>query len=467
MSKHLDKLSVQFKCHRTLISGRNERTLVQQAIRSHEEKQNSPKAHALYRSGPLHRNQLWVVSSRSSGVPFAEAVLEKVTERPLLAVSSEIQKNGEQLWLVRVDRERDGTDKIEEISFPMDSTLIYREPLASFIRKVIKDEGRAVFINEALNFDGKNGFSHIAIDGEFETPFFISNDDDLQKAKEAAGILYEVDRVSIDFNKSKIVTQETKRLPIPKSKLQIITLVAICLVFVWGFQSLLNQKEIEQKIQATETKKQELIDRFSNGLAPKYALYQIYKMLIGDADSRNKYGLLESVSGWSVKSVELKPESIIVRMKGDRSSSVDEVRNSAAILRAGSLAISQDEVAIVKEFDSDCRMPILSQPVKMPIEGVSNYLLNAFRMYSPDTQIEFGSEEKKEGYSVRSMTLSVNQISPESIDSIGTLLNFLPIDFKSANLSSSGENNLLDGQISLEIIGCTISEIDENGLCKS
>lgn len=468
MGKRTTKLPVQYKCSRTKISGHNERTLVQQAIRGHEESNSAPKFHAVYRKGPFYKNHLWVVSSKKEGVPFAEAVIDSVSERPLLAVSREIQKNGEFLWLVRIDKAQDGSDVIEEISVQLDPNNVYREALGSFIQKALKQDGRVVFVNDVFSGEGDNGISHVAFGGELEQPWFINEDTELlEKAKEKAGRCWEVERVQINFDKAKITTQETKRLPIPKSKMQVMTLLAVIIGFVWAFMAVLSQKEIEHQIQVTEIKKQEWVERFSSGVAPKYALYQIYRMLVGEADSRFKFGLLDSVSGWEVKSVELKPENIIIRMKGENTSSIDIVRKAASQLEAGSLAISQFEVAIVKEFDSACRMPILSEPVKMPIEGISNYLINAFRMYAPDTKIEFGSEEKKDGYSIRSMTLSVNQVSPETLDIMGSLLNFLPIDFKTASFSTSGERNLLDGQMSLEILGCTISEIDENGLCKS
>lgn len=454
-----NNLPLLYSCTRTIIEGRDERKKLFKSAREVESEKGC-KYHAVYRKKKRLSSPLYVVSSKSEGVPFAEYLMELETKRPLIGVSKEVSSQGVKYHIVQVDIENDH-DVVREITVPGDSAASHMA-IANMIGSVHLANGVFYIADESISDE----YSLILDEGT-DAHYFKKTCDVKGENNNSALQVIPLNFISIDTNSCSIKTRIVKHIPIPKTLSQKVFLASSFLLLITVIASTVLKKEEEKQVQLKASKHQEFVDEFAKGYAPKAALYEIYRALVGEADlaPKNQLGLRDGAYGWEVASLELKPERIIVRMKGEANATLPSIRKLAAQKRSASVVVSQSEVAVVREIPASCRTPVLSEALKIPIEGVINYLISSFKLL-PQASLDFGKERKMSTYTTRSMVIRLSQVSPETIDLVGTILNFLPIKFVGATFNTTGDLRLMDGTMNFQIIGCGLADIGADGLCR-
>lgn len=451
-NNHLDLL---YDCHRVTIDGRDERKRLNQSIRLVEQEKGF-RYHATYRKKGVLNSPLYLVSSKAEGTPFAEVLMYMDSRRPLVGVAESVESKAIVYHVVLIEQVK-GADKVREWRLEKQPTPVLRTALANLLGQQ-HEAGSVIYIESSALQD-----IDCLIRGDSNELCFSCVDDIKEEIPQ--NNIIPLLRANIERDKRQLKTRTAKHIPIPKTlrtKILNTTLATIVLAFLI---SLVMRTEEEKIVQKKASNHQEFINEFEKGYAPKAALYEIYRSVVGEADTRNKIGLRGGATGWTIKKVELSDRNILITMSGGANARLKDIQRLAKSLNSATLSIKQSEVVVVRELPERCRTPVLNEPLRMPIEGVINYLITNFKIV-PSLKLELGRESSKANYALRDITIKLNKVSAETIDLVGTVLNFLPINFKGASFTSSGQNDLLDGSISLQVIGCALKDIDEKGLCK-
>lgn len=436
-----------FDCKRTKIEDKDERKMALRFIRQIQEDNDAYRYSNIHRRGSWLSPALHVVCSRNEGIPFVEAVLEKVNTRPFLAIGKEIDRNGTKYWLALVEKVS-GNDKISELS--VEESENAWEIIAAFSNRVLDGGGKVYDVNDSLP-------ESCAL---MQGGFYVVSSDDGATPENSAPIYPLV----IDRSKSKILCLDKSRQEIPSTPLQSVVVLAFVCVFILVGYSMFTQKEEEKIVEKKNVQYQEFEDAFYNGYSPKAGLYEVYKLMVGKADSSVKFGLRDSVPGWNVTSIEVTPKNIVAKADKIEGGMFQTIQQAAAQMNAATLTLSHSQIAVVKETKPRCKVPVAATPELMPIEGISNYVVTAFQYYLPQATVKFGQERKKTNFSVRDVTVTLDEVSVETVDLVGTYLNMLPIDLRGASFTVEG--GLLNGTINLQFIGCSLGDVGPDGLCK-
>ena len=442
-----------FDCQRTLIRGRQVRSKINQKVDSNT-KDKVYTFHTLVQRGKWWSPDLWLVASRTKGIPFAEAVLAKFKTRPILAAAKSTSREGTKLHLVVCNQSKIGKEVIEEYDFPLNNTEHEKVIIASFAKDIVEKKGKVVLLSE--NFD-KNLVLGKSSDGSV-----VFGDASVVDVE----VKFPLEWFERSYANPRLSTEKGRIKKIPSSPLaKGITFGAFSL-FVLMVMTRTEQQAEETAIKETEKHRAQFVNEFYDGYSPRVAMYQLYRTMVKNASERRESGLRNSVAGWKPTKIQLTSKSIMVNMKTDSNSPASNARNTAHKLGAGIVSLAQNEVLIVKEFNPDCSVPILKRPVLVPIEGTVNFVIGGLEKFLPNATVTFGKEKKKGEYAVRDIDIDVKNMSEESLDLLGVLLNDLPIGFKQGNFKIDGNFGLLSGKVQLQVIGCSLDNVTSTGLCK-
>ncbi len=456
-----EAIGFEFQCSRKRIDGSDEKKQINKAKREAEKASRPCTAHAVFRRGGGLQAPLWIVSSPQAGVPFVEALLEQQKQRPIVGFAKSTTKSSEILWAGICELDEKGREVVREIQIEIQDDGRHLLMAASIAADIFRKNGAVVSLANVLPED-----AHIAygtksarfVDGAKvalgEAP--IASDEEMEA----------IELIKLDPEKCSVVTKAIKNLAVPATLLRTITTFAVVAGVVGLLALMLTESQEQQKVQVVKDRNAEYKQVFADGIAPKAALLNVYKMMVGEpyVKPEKQIGLRDKAAGWTPRSVEITASDVIVKMGAKSGARIQKIQKVAAQMQAGVVAISESEVAVVKPL---CKTAILEQAVMIPVEGVANYLIAAFQMYSPNSMVNMGKEVKKDGYALREMIITLKSVSAETVDIVGSLLNHLPINFKGATFEVSGEDGLMDGRVTVEVIGCGVGQVEPNGQCKN
>lgn len=442
-----------FDCERTLIRGRQVRSKINQKVDSNT-KDQVHSFHTVVQRGKWWSPELWLVASRSKGIPFAEAVLGKFKTRPIFAAAKSASREGMKLHLVVCKIGDDGKEVIDEFETPINDAEHERIIIASFAKETLQNKGKIVLSSESFEKNlvlGKNSNGTFVFGAESTTE--IENPYPIEWFERASA-------------NPKFCTEKGKIKKIPSSPLAKGLTAVIIGFFVLAVMTRTEQQAEDTAIKQSELQRTQFVNEFSKGYSPRVAMYQLYRTMVKKPSERRETGLRSSVAGWKPTNIQLTSKSIMVNMKSESNSPASHARNAAHKLGAGIVSLSQNEVLVVKEFDPDCFVPMLKQPALIPIEGTVNFIMGGLEKFLPSAVVTFGKETKKGDYAVRDIDVDVTSMSEESLDLLGVLLNDLPVGFKQGDFKVDGNFGLLSGKVQLQVIGCSLENVTPVGLCK-
>ncbi|ENN6469962.1 hypothetical protein AB9X29_003763 [Vibrio vulnificus] len=444
-------VSLQFRCRRVKVTGRNVRSKINRMV-DENLKEKAYTFHCLVQRGRWWSPELWLVASKSRGVPFAELLLAKYKTRPLLGFAKSSSTDGDRLHIMLCTVNDKGSETIEEFDYKLDE-------VDSNERKLIE-----AFANEVLS---KNGKVVGVPDGFDEGWRFVRNSDgQFELTTEKAEAERKVEWLRSVANSQKLTTEKGRITKVPttpatKAGLAFGGAVMFALLFTRS-----EQQAVEKVVKEEEAARSALVKEFEDGYAPRAAMYQLYRTMVKKVGERRDTGLRDSVAGWKPQKIDVTPSRIMVNMTSDRNASVGNLRSTVERLGAGMISIGENEVVVVREFDPACHVPVLGRAALIPIEGTIQYTLAGLKRFFPGASLKFGNEVKTKNYATRAVTVTIKDMSEESLDLLGVLLNDQPIAFQKASLRVDGALGLLSGSVELKVIGCAMEQINEAGLCK-
>lgn len=249
----------------------------------------------------------------------------------------------------------------------------------------------------------------------------------------------------------KLWLQEKPKLPTPLSH-WIAGGVALSIgVAIIALVALKEQDRVEKKAVVDEFKafRESLINR---GAAKAMAV-QLYRDI----------AFTQMVPGWKAEGIIVKGESVSIEFVKDGAASFNDIIDMATKTGRTVASLGQEKIVISSQHTP---VPTLSEAIVLPLEDLQAYLLRPFDEWAPapETLISFGKETERNGYNEIPLDITVDRYYGDDIDTLGTLLNGLPITFERANfrLNESGE---LSGKVSFIMRGCLLSRIN-SGKCK-
>jgi hypothetical protein len=416
--------------------------------------------HSVVRRGKWWSPDLWLVATRSKGVPFAEYVLSAYRTRPILGFAKTVGVEGSKIHFVSCRLDEKGNEEVSEYEYPVASTENEVELINGMAQSILRDKGKVVGLNEG--FDTRLEFWEELDTNESKQVQLAREGEAIDGWRRKARIEW-FDRTSLPEG---LVTEKGRVIKVPTSPLVKAIGVGMCGAFILLLMTRSEQQAVEMEAKRSEVATQNFAREFSNGYSPRVAMYQLYRTMVKKEGERVERGLRSGAPGWSPSTIQMDSKSITVSMKSSRNAPTSTIRKVVHGLGGGIVVTGQNEVMIVKEWEPDCFVPVLNRPTLIPIEGTVNYVIRALDLYLPNMKLEFGKDTEKDFYAVRDVAIEVKNASEEGLDLLGTVLNNLPIAFSNANFKVEGKFGLLSGQVNVKVIGCSLNKVTSTGMCQ-
>lgn len=187
--------------------------------------------------------------------------------------------------------------------------------------------------------------------------------------------------------------------------------------------------------------------------SPKAFGVQIYKDI----------AFSQMVTGWNAETLNFEGDAVAIEFSkiGDSSRTVDlaDIARKTGRYLAN---IGGERVSVISQHIS---VPALIEAIQVPIEPLQSYLVQMFDDWasSPETQLAFGEVTDKDQYDIVAFDVSISNYFGDDFDTLGTLLNGLPIVLDRGSLTFNDDGSL-SGKLNFSIFGCLQKKID-SGIC--
>ncbi|HAS8195716.1 TPA: hypothetical protein I7682_17700 [Vibrio vulnificus] len=426
-----------FQCARQLINTPNEKIGITKTIKDHESQ--GLKHHALYREGNLFNQKLFVVSGATEGIAFAEAVKQSVSHFPVLGITIVQSGNVVCLHTAYITHDK-GTLSIRETKKSITTDEDIPSPYLSLIKEVKESKGQVVFYNSGTINAAKG-------------------------VKELEVLATEVRSLS-SLTKGSITLKGGRSQSAPTSAKTMLLGGCIAAAIIGSFLFTSMQEEELRVVVEKKAVEDAFIQKIESGFAPKTATLELYRLMVGEIDQRNQFGLRNSIPGWTAKAMTIDRRQIVVQMEGSKSASLESIRQAANKLNLALGITGANQVTLVRTFDPDCLPPVLAKPTKMPIEPIVSYVFAHLSLYFPEAQTKLGKLINEKGHASQSLEITIPEASEETVDTIGTILNHLPINVDSIKLRRLSEDGIYSVTMTTQIYGCSVSDLNNDGLCR-
>lgn len=384
------------------------------ALKRVEDKVSADKA---FKSIVKTNGIYWLISAASTGIPLVESVVKLKGDSGPFAVIHKVSESTGSYVLALYH----SPEKVLEIRFQNLESL------------------HVALINKLLEQTQGGG----------EKQLFII-DKCIVLPAEFNAVRKDISSVELNRFKELLLTQHIK-LPMTLSTYVLISMGIIISVFVIAYFLMSEKNKVEAKVVA------DVYGEFRTGLtlrgSPKAFAVQFYKDI----------AFTQMVLGWNAETVNVEGETVAIEFSksGDTGRTIDLVSIAGNTGRTVA-NIGRERVAVISQH---MPLPALSEAVQLSIESLQGYLIQAFDDWAstPETQVLFGEMTDKNQYDIQSMDVVVAGYYGDDFDTLGTLLNGLPIVFERATLTFN--DGSLSGKLSFSIYGCQQKKID-SGICK-
>lgn len=354
--------------------------------------------------------EYWLVSYKASGVPLVESALKYLGDGRAFSVVHRVSENDYVLSIYKTASE------ITELRVTGELTATHY----GLIHGGVGKGGRLLIVDQCMSLPDTVELSVESVSAE-------------------------------QLIEQNLRLQEKPKLPTLISHVIAGTVLLILIAVIIGLIALKEQDRVEKKAVVDEFKsfRESLLNRGS----AKAMAVQLYRDI----------AFTQMVPGWKAVNINVEGESVSIDFKKDGAANFNDMLDMAAKTGRTVASLGQDKVTITSEH---IPVPTLSEAIVLPLEELQAYLLLPFDEWAPapETQIAFGTVAEKNGYNEIPLDITVETYFGDDIDTLGTLLNGLPISFERASfrLSDSGE---LSGKVSYIMRGCLLSRIN-SGKCK-
>lgn len=244
----------------------------------------------------------------------------------------------------------------------------------------------------------------------------------------------------IKVNDSQISLQPSNKITIKKSlsykPFVIIGLILITLGLI-VFAGEGDVKQVKKKAVNPYLKYSQTLE--SDGINVKIRMGYLF----------NDLSAFETLTGWEATSLVLQSKNTIINMKNDMGK-FKELKDFGSKYRYQISKVKEDYTVISNVLHA----PILRKAVLVPIDGVFHYIEEAIREWLPDFKIVNVSSNVSNGkWKEMVFSIQLDDWTKHDFDTLGTIINGLPVGFNQATLSYKSQTKSVSGTINLIIYG--------------
>lgn len=231
------------------------------------------------------------------------------------------------------------------------------------------------------------------------------------------------------------------KLPVP---LNLKIGVGVALVGI-GFviaQFLLAEKELA-KVEAETQDFAAYHSLFSRG-SPKAFALQIYR----------DFAFAEAVPGWKANSLTYDSDTVSIGFeKADPAARLVELTEISG--RYGrTISIAGNKASV---NSTHTQIPALEEAVVAPIEQIQTLMTRSMDDWMPEVELSFGTPQAKAGFYAVSVEAKLESVFGDDMDTLGTLLNGLPVVVEAGNLTANNDGSW-SGKMTFALYGCAMSK---------
>ncbi|MEH6454815.1 MAG: hypothetical protein V7749_00705 [Cocleimonas sp.] len=364
----------------------------------------------LYHTVIRRNGQCWLVSGTSEGVPIVESVISSQKLNKPFIVFHKTVTNVLLMAYVSGDR--------------LDSII---ETRINALTDVVAEKA----INSINN---ENGIIFVIDD--------VINDVDLLNGSVALSS-------SHLLNNSKIILQTGDQHKAPMTFQQLFLIcTGICIIvsLIFFIVTDENKKEIKKEAQNEFVQLENTLEKRGSAKAMSY---QLYKDLL----------FIQHLIGWKATTIVMNEEFVFIEVEKEMIGRLDHLLELVSKTGRSISKFSENKATIISQYQP---LPTLGEAVLVPIEDLQVYigLAQDDWLSGEKTKLTFGKIKSKKAYSEMELQWDVNEYFKDDLDTMGTLLNMIPVVFNRASLTIN-QDKTFSGKFIFTIVGCEKTKCEE------